>query len=319
MSCNYNFHIPGLPNNFAISLNDFFLVHVSLELVNGRIIDGRLLNVKEGGGVADIVLEDGYGNTIEAYFHDVKSCQFEAMMQYGWGFDYTTEVPVSYVNRLVMVKLPHGKISGLLSCKSLGDNGQLHVEALPGSPAVPPLPSDLIQGVALIPQALFASRQSSGDGKWEIVRHFLQNEEAISMLELQIPTDLPAENRGWYLYQADEDNIIPPHPLDMEVYYNSYSVARAALGPIQYQFIRFPWPLCQEDHTAARSNSFQMRWLPVGMPDLGEKDWFICTVKLDDNDDNDDNDDGDDDAEDLPIALFQSECASSVEDEGREV
>jgi len=268
----YNLTIPGLPKDTAVSLDDFSVVAVSLELASGRLLDGSLVGIVED----QFVLDDGYGNTIEARLDDVKSFLINAT-ESCWP-DWTTVVPVSWVNRLVSVKLPHGEICGLFGFANLGAdaNDQLHISTLPGSPVIPPLPYEMVQGVALVSRALFASVQTSGDGKWMIYRSFLQAKEQIATNELHIPTDLPEENQAFHLGIPNDDFVLV-HWLDMKVYRNSYVVAGAK--PCQYKFIRFPYPVCNGGKTAAQSRAFQMQWLPEGMPDLGEEHWYVHEIQ----------------------------------------
>jgi hypothetical protein len=101
----------------------------------------------------------------------------------------TTEVPMSWVNRLVCVKLDIGEVMGVLSDESLRDCTHAHLTALPGCPAIAPLPRDDVRGVVLVGEALHVSFCRSGDGQVNVWRWLHQEEESIWVRELHMDSE----------------------------------------------------------------------------------------------------------------------------------
>eukprot|EP00930_Biecheleria_cincta_P001898 TRINITY_DN102981_c0_g1_i1.p1 TRINITY_DN102981_c0_g1~~TRINITY_DN102981_c0_g1_i1.p1 ORF type:complete len:327 (-),score=58.79 TRINITY_DN102981_c0_g1_i1:71-991(-) len=257
---------PGLPTDLGMSLDDFVTVTAAIETEGGRILAGRYIEMVNN----KIVLDDDHANEFEVAIDEVIALQFNAKRDPDWE-NSTLEVPVSWINRFVAVKLPHGEVCGLLSDSGLGATRHVHLNAMPGSPAVPPLPTDLVQAVALVSRAFHASLQTCGEGKWNIHRYYLQDGQSMVMRELHTPAGLPEEI---YLQQLDGgSDIILQCPLDLEVYDMKFA---SVLGPASNQcyFYRFPSPIQAEGRTVAHSDSFQAKWQPAGMPDWGKKETF---------------------------------------------
>lgn len=103
----------------------------------------------------------------------------------------TTEVPMSWVNRLVCVKLDIGEVTGVLSDESLRDCTHAHLTALPGCPAIAPLPRNDVRGVVLVGKALHVSFCRSGDGQVNVWRWLHQEYESIWVRELHMDSDAP--------------------------------------------------------------------------------------------------------------------------------
>lgn len=102
----------------------------------------------------------------------------------------TTEVPMSWVNRLVCVKLGIGEVMGVLSDENLRDCTHAHLMALPGSPAIAPLPRNDVRGVVLVEKALHVSFCRSGDGQVHAWRWLHQEGESIWVRELHMDSEV---------------------------------------------------------------------------------------------------------------------------------
>lgn len=122
------------------------------------------------------------------------SFSIDAMVgDYAW--KEVTDVPLAWVNRLVMVKLVHGSITGMLSDLCVDDGvgrKELCLSALPGKPHIPPLPINLVHGIALVPQAFHAS--SCHDEICEIYKFFVQADTAMAFKEMHFQF-------GWSLWE----------------------------------------------------------------------------------------------------------------------
>lgn len=254
----YNMVIAGLPRDLQMSLNDFYNVSAVLETNSSHVFEGKLYEVLNG----KVLLDDGV-DTVEVALADVINIQLNAKTETS---DYTLQVPVSWMNRVVYVELPHGKISGLLSDANLGASKHLYLDAMPGSPHVPPLPHDIVRGVSLAAKALHVSWQTSGDGEWRVHRYYLQDLHSIAVRELHTPTGIDAHTYEQILNDSESDII----PLLPELYQMKYTTISGSLSR-QCNFYRFPRPEHGEGLTIAQTDAFRMQWLPAGRPDLGNK------------------------------------------------
>ncbi|CAE8626192.1 unnamed protein product [Polarella glacialis] len=258
----YSVALPGVPKDLQVTFGDFRVVTAVLETTGGCFYQGRLLEAQDGR----MFLTNDYDEEMQVPLADVVNCQLNAMEEVDpWSASYTSEVPLSWVNRLVSVKLAHGEVYGLLSDASLDGGDQFHLQALPGSPAIPPLPTSTVKAVALVPRALHVSWQTSSDEQWRIHRYHLQVSESVAVRELHTHTDWSPESSKLVLDDCDSD-IIPLLPGHFQMKYTCIAEPTSYKG----RFYRCPAPALEEGKTAAQSDAYRMSWVPAGLHFLRE-------------------------------------------------
>uniref|UniRef100_A0A7S2AK02 Uncharacterized protein n=1 Tax=Alexandrium andersonii TaxID=327968 RepID=A0A7S2AK02_9DINO len=162
-----------IPGSNGRSFRDLDIVDVVLELRDGNVIHAQ-------GDEAFDFLEADFETALIR--DNVAWFQLNAQdgAQHGAA---TTEVPVSWVNRLVRVKLDVGEVLGVLSDDSLRDGMHMHLIALPGCSALA-LAFSSICGVLLVQEAVHVHFCRSDDGEVSVWRWLQQESGEIWVREL---------------------------------------------------------------------------------------------------------------------------------------
>mmetsp|Transcript_18319 Transcript_18319/g.49151 ORF Transcript_18319/g.49151 Transcript_18319/m.49151 type:complete len:245 (+) Transcript_18319:99-833(+) len=169
--------IPGSNGRIFYNMD---VVDLACETVGGDVIHVR-------GGNAFDFLNESFEEALIA--DDIAQLQLNAHDSFQHSTP-TTEVPMSWVNRLVCVKLGIGEVMGVLSDESLRDCTHTHLMAFPGSPAIAPLPRNDVRGVVLVEEALHVSFCRSGDGQIHVWRWLRQEGESIWVRELHMDSEV---------------------------------------------------------------------------------------------------------------------------------
>lgn len=240
----------GIPEDLAEDIGEFGKAAVVVETRAGNVFQGEL---------CDLVGEDRQIPTVD--ISEITSFHFDAMDSHHAGL--VREVPLAWVNRLVLASLAFGEVTGLLSDESLRDSKHLHLLSLPGRPVIPPLPAHLVLGLALVPRAVHASLQHSPDGQFEVRKYFLQQGECMTVRELHVRADLSEDFKRLAISEE-----FGGFPVEEVSFHMLYSYAKHGLGYTCASFYRFPAPADVEVKSAAENEDWRMRWAIPNMHDM---------------------------------------------------
>lgn len=236
--------------------------------VDGVMIEGELIQM-----LTHFVLEADDGAIHEVSIYEVDAFEIKGKNENACD-EGTLQIPLSWINRLVVADLPYGTVCGMLSHLNLGEEKLVFLNALPGQPTIPPLPKGILKGMALVPKAVYVSWKTYEDQKFKVHRYFLQVMESIFVRELHTPLDLPFDDCVSFVLEDHEEEFrLVVGPVE-NIYHMKYINKQGC----HYSFYCFPRPLCGEHITNASSDDFQLKWLAPGLPFGGEKQeyWVQC-------------------------------------------
>jgi len=249
----------GIPEDLAEDIGEFGKVSFAIETRTGNVFQGEL-----GYPV-------GQDKTIPLVdLSEISSFHFDAIdVHYG---ELVKEVPLAWVNRLVLVSLAFGTVTGLLSDESLRDSRHLHLMPLPGRPPLAPIPVHHALGVALLPRAVHASLQHSPDGQFEVRKYLLQQGECMTVRELHVRADLSEDFKRLAISEE-----FGGFPVEEVSFHMLYSYAKHEQGYTRASFYRFPAPADGEAKEFAENDDWRLRWAVPNMhslPRVPSADYF---------------------------------------------
>lgn len=241
--------LPGAPTDLRdlkLELCEFASVFVATESRCGKA-------VSSSGEEARQLLEESFPDIMwkAGEFFSVKihaiTCPSALL---GAQAESTKQIPLSWVNRIVSVRLDFGEVMGLFSDASLRNGAHVYLVALPGEPEIPPLPASKVHCVLLVPKVMHASVHLSQDGRVEVHKYMLQNDESIWVRELHLNADSPIK----------ADIILRRNDYAEDcTFHMCYHRELKQDGYVYASFYRFPAPR-ERDSNAAENEDWRMRW-----------------------------------------------------------